>query len=141
MTHRGRKPLGSEIRIGVQCRNGSRTPLAPDAAPTYRVYAEAGGSAVATGSLPPTERYQTTGLFEHMLPLNSTFAAGRYYVRYAYAISATNYVDVDSFEVLASGDANGMFNSLFFLDRPAGQDWLLGVTDQGVVTLNRGPRE
>lgn len=138
MNFRGRKPLGTEIRIGVQSRNGSRVPVAPDAAPTFRVYSEAGGSAVVTGSLPPTERYQTTGLFEHMLPLNSSFSAGRYYVIYKWAISSTNYADMDAFEVLAGGDANGMFNSLFFLDKPAG-DWILGITDMGTVSLHRGP--
>lgn len=135
---RGRKLLGSEIRLGVQCRDGNRTPNAPTAAPTYRVYTEAGTN-VVNGSLPPTERYTTTGLFEYMLPLNTSFSTGRHYVRYAYAISGTNYVDFDAFEVVAGGNTAGTFTSLFFLDKPD-SDWVVGITDQGTVSLNRGPR-
>lgn len=136
---RGKKNLGTEIRIGVQCRNGSRTPSAPTAAPTYRVYTEAGVN-VVNGSLPPTEKASTTGLFEYMLPLNSSFSTGRHYVRYAYAISGTSYADMDAFEVLAGGDATGMYNALFSLDQASGSDWLLGTTDMGKIILNRGPR-
>lgn len=135
---RGRSRLGQEIRIGVQCRNGSRTPSAPTAAPTYRIYSEAGGAAVVTGSLPPTERYVTTGLFEYMQRLTSSFSAGRYYVLYGYAVSGTNYVDFDAFEVVAGGNVNGMFQSLFHLDRPD-SDWIIGVLDSGTVSINRGP--
>ena len=136
--YRHRQFLGHEQRIGVQCRDGNRTPGAPTAAPTFRVYNESGTN-IVNGSLPPTERYTTTGLHEYMLPLNSSFSAGRYFVRYAYAISGTNYVDFDAFEVLAGGDAKGSEISVFFLDRPD-SDWIISTVDQGAVTLNRGPR-
>ncbi len=136
--YRNRYRLGQEIRIGVQCRNGSRTPLGPDAAPAYRIYSEAGGSAVVTGSLPPTERYTTVGLHEYMQRLTASFAAGRYYARYTYAISGTQYVDFDAFEVTVGGNTAGMFNSLMFLDRPD-SDWLIGTLDSGSVSINRGP--
>ncbi len=136
--YRNRSRLGQEIRIGVQCRNGSRTPSAPDAAPTFRIYPEAAGAAVITGSLPPTERYTATGLFEYMQRLTSAFSAGRYYVRYAYAISAVQYVDFDAFEVTAGGNTAGMFLSLMFLDRPD-SDWIIGQLDMGTISINRGP--
>ena len=136
--YRGRKILGDEIRIGVQCRNGSRTPGAPTAAPTYRVYDET-GTLVTSGSLPPTERYAVTGLFEYMLRLISPFTTGRYHVRYAYAISGTNYAALDSFEIQPSGNAGGQILSMLYLDRPDA-DWIVATTDQGTVSLNRGPR-
>lgn len=137
--YRNRSRLGREIRIGVQCRNASRTPSAPDAAPAYRIYSEAAGAAVVTGSLPPTERYTATGLFEYMQRLTSAFATGRYYVRYTYAVSSTQFVDFDSFEVTAGGDVSGMVNSMFFLDRPD-SDWIVATLDSGTVTINRGPK-
>lgn len=136
--NRGREKLGADIRIGVQCRDGNRTPQAPTAAPTFRVYTE-GGTLVTSGTVPPTERYQTTGLHEFMLPLNALFSTGRQYVRYLYAISGVNYVDVDVFEIVGGGNVAGSFNQLFHLDRPD-SDWIIGVTEQGNVSLNRGPR-
>lgn len=137
--YRGRFPQGKHIPLGVQCRNGSRTPVAPDQAPTFRVYSESGGAAALSGSLPPTERYTTAGLHEYAQFLNTSFAtAGRYYVRYAYAISGTQYVDFDAFEVLAGGTSGGMVNSLFFLDRPD-SDWIITQSDSGNANSNRGP--
>lgn len=137
--YRNRNPKGVHVQIGVQCRTGSRVPTAPTAAPTFRVYFE-DGTLVASGSLPPTERYQTAGLHQYMLFLGTAFStAGRYYVRYAYAISGTNYVDMDSFEVLANGATGGMVNSIYFLDRPD-SDWIVATTDSGGTPINRGPR-
>lgn len=135
---RGRKQVGNEIRIGVQTVNGSRTPTAPDAAPTYRVYTEA-GTLVTNGSLPPTERYTTTGLFEYMLPVYSLFSTGRHWVRYDWIISGTHYAGIDSFEVLAGGNTAGCFISMMFLDRPDA-DWIVGQTDAGTTSINRAPR-
>lgn len=137
--YRGRFPQGKHIPLGVQCRNSLRVPTAPDAAPTFRIYAEAGGAAVITGSLPPTERYATAGLHEYAQFLNSGFGtAGRYYTRYAYAILGTQYVDFDAFEVLAGGTSGGMINSMLFLDRPDG-DWIVTSSDAGSTSVNRGP--
>lgn len=135
----GRRVLGDEISLAVQCKNGSGTPSAPTAAPTYRVYTEAGTN-VVNGSLPPIERYTATGLFGRMLPLNSSFSTGRHYVRYAYAISGTNYVDTECFEVVAGGNVSGQHIAMHYIERPDGQDWILTQTDQASVTLNRGPR-
>lgn len=135
---RGRKILGDEILLGVQCKSAG-TPTAPDAAPTMKIYTEA-GAAVLSKAIPPLDRYSATGLFEYMQPLNSSFAAGRYFVRYTYVISgATKAAPIDSFEIVAGGSADGMYNALFYLDRPDGNDWVLGTTDQGTLTNNRGP--
>ena len=137
----GRKALGEEIKLTVQCTTASRVPTAPDQAPTYRVYTEA-GVLVTNGSLPPTERYQATGLFEYMLPLNSSFSTGRYFVRYAYVISSVTLVPEyqDSFEIVAGGSTDGMINSMFYLDRPDGKDFILSSTDMGTLGASRGPR-
>lgn len=134
----GRKRLGEQIRLGVQCAPGNtRTPTAPDAAPTFRIYTEAGVN-VVNGSLPPREKFTVTGLFEYMRQLNSLFSTGRHYVRYQYAISSTNYVALDAFEIVTGGDTGGQVISMEFLDTPA-SDWILFQTDSGNTGINRGP--
>jgi len=136
----GRKPLGTEIPLYVQCTSTAGAPTAPDAAPTMKIYAQGGGSPVVSKSLPPLERYTATGLFRYMQMLTSAFSAGLYYVRFDYQTSGTAKSAQGTFEVTAGGDANGMVNSAFFLDRPgSGQDWILFTTDGGQVSLNRGP--
>ena len=135
----GRKQVGEEIHLSVQTRNPSRTPTASTAAPTFRIYSDAGTN-VLNGSLPPTERYAVTGLFEFAQRLTSAFSAGRYFVRYQYAISGTNYCPpIDFFEVLAGGSSSGTVISMAYLDRPDGNDWIVTQTDSGATTINRGP--
>lgn len=137
----GRAPLGREIPLYVQCTSTAGAPTAPDAAPTMKIYAQGGGSPVVSKTIPPLERYTATGLFQYMQMLTSAFSAGLYYVRFDYLVSATAKAAQGTFEVTAGGDANGMVNSLFFLDRPgSGQDWLLATLDSGTVSLNRGPK-
>lgn len=100
----------------------------------------AAGTLVLTKSLPPVERYIATGLFEVMQPLNSSFAVGRYYARYTWTVSATDFVGVDCFEIVAGGDADGQYTSAFFLMAQSGDaDWILANTDQGTQNLGRGP--
>ena len=139
MMWRGRKILGDEIMLAVQCRNSSKAPSAPTAAPTMKIYTAA-GVLVLSRSIPPIEKNTATGLFGIMQPLNSSFSAGRHYARYTYAISGTDYVDLDAFEILAGGNASGQYISLFHLDRPDGVDFVLGQIDQGGVVVNRGPK-
>lgn len=93
---------------------------------------------MATGSLPPTERYITTGLHEYSKLLGTGFAAGRYYIRYTYTVSGTPVVDIDAFEVLAGGVINGTTVSMYFLDRPDG-DWIVTQSSAGGTNSNRGP--
>ena len=136
--YRDVKVLGDEIFLGVQCVNASGTPTAPDAAPTMHI-ATAAGVKVLSKSIPPQDKFNATGWFGYMQPLNSSFSTGRHFVRYSWAISSTQFVLVDHFEILAGGSTDGQYVSLFYLDRPDGQDYVLGQTDQGTMTVNRGP--
>lgn len=135
----GRKQVGESIFLNVQCRSTSKVPTAPDAAPTFRVYSEAAAN-VINGSLPPIERYASTGYFGYMLRLSSLFAVGRYFVRYQYAISTAIRVPaIDFFEVLAGGNSTGQVISMSYLDRPDLNDFLLIQTDSGATQIKRGP--
>lgn len=137
---RGRAVIGAEIMLGCSCDPGNGVPTAPDSAPTMSVYTEA-GALVASKQIPPLDQFSSTGLFEYMLPLNSSFSVGRHVVRYSFVISGTTYTtDLDTFEIVAGGDNSGQFLSLFYLDRPDGNDFILGQTEMGSLTIGRGPK-
>lgn len=137
---RGRTIVGAEILLGCSCDHGTGVPTAPDAAPTMRVYNES-GTLVVSKQIPPLDRFTATGLFQYMLPITSAFSTGRHIVRYDYLIGAITHVaDLDTFEVVDGGDDDGQFLSLFYLDRPDGQDFILGMTEQGSLTISRGPK-
>lgn len=97
------------------------------------------GTAVVSKQIPPEDKFSATGWFGYMQPLNSLFTAGRHFVRYTWAISSTQYVETDCFEIVAGGDDDGQILSMFYLDRPDNNDFVLSSTDQGNTNINRGP--
>ena len=134
----GRRVLGDEIFLRVQCMNSSKQPAAPDAAPTVSIYNES-GTRILTKSIPPLERYSTTGFFGYMQQLNSLFAVGRYAVYYSYTVSATQGdPGDDNFEVMGGGNTAGQVISMMYLDRPD-SDFILAQLDSGATSINRGP--
>lgn len=136
----GRFILGDEVPLGVQCVNGSGVPSAPTSAPTMQIYTSA-GTAVLSKQIPPQDQYSATGWFGYKQALNSSFATGRYYVRYEYDVGGTTYAgEVDAFEIVDGGSTDGQILSMFFLDRPDGNDYMLVQTDQGTLGVNRGPK-
>lgn len=131
--YRGRGILGDELFLGVQCSD------APDAAPEMRIYTEA-GVLVTTKQLPPLDR-SATGLFGYMLPLGTGFSTGRHYARYTYAVSGDQRSELDAFEILPGGHADGQIISMAFLERPDGNDWIIAQDDMGTgPRIFRGPR-
>ena len=87
----------------IQVTNSSRTPSAPDSAPTWRIYAASGGAAILTGTAPGSDTDSQTGwrfvTGVNVTSGNSFASGGTYFIRAAYAISAVNEVDVGSFVV------------------------------------------
>ena len=98
-------PLGTTtFGFPIQVTNGSRTPSAPDAAPTWRIYQGGGTSALLTGTASGTDTDSQTG-FRMVTGVSITsgngFASGNtYVVRAAYAVSATNECDIGTFVVV-----------------------------------------
>lgn len=88
----------------IQVTNASRTPSAPDAQPTYRIYGPSGGAALLTGTAAASDTDSQTGLrwvTNVAVTGANGFAAGStYYVRAAYAVSSVNEVDVGVFSVV-----------------------------------------
>lgn len=87
----------------IQVTNSSRTPSTPDAQPTWRIYAMSGGAAILTGTAPASDTDSQTGLrfvTNQSITVGNGFASGNvYYIRAAYAVSATSEVDIGSFVV------------------------------------------
>lgn len=135
--------LGDELEITLQCVTPStKVATVPDAAPTIKVYTEA-GTLVVSKTLPPIDKQNVTGLFGIMLPLNSSFSTGRHVVRKEFVVSATTYVDeeLDFFEIKAGGHSGGQIVSMAFIDRPEqNSDWIVSQTDMGQIGLLRGPQ-
>ena len=96
-------PLGTTIGFPVQVTNSSRTPSAPDAQPTWRIYGPAGGAAIMSGTAAASDTDSQTGFrFVTGVAITSGngFASGNtYFIRAAYAVSATNEVDLGEFTV------------------------------------------
>ncbi len=97
-------PLGTTtFGFPIQGTNSSRTPTAPDAAPTYRIYAAGATVALVTGTGPAGDTDSQTGwrmVTGLSITLGNGYAAGQtYFVRAAYAISAVAEVDIGCFVV------------------------------------------
>lgn len=137
---RGSAALGEEIPLGCQCLNSAGTPTNPDAAPTMTIR-DGVGATVVSKLIPIQDKFGATGRFMIRQFMTSDFAAGRYWVTYDWTTGAGAYVgaSLDTFEVLAGGDANGQFLSLLAFNRPHGR-MMIGQTDGGKLLLARNPK-
>lgn len=139
--YRGRYQLGDEVLIGVQCTDESGNPAAPDAAPTMTIYADDGSKPVENKAIPPKDRAESTGLFEHFVRLGSDFAAGAYSVLYKWATGDGDFHGqaVDHFEILPGGHVDGTVLGLHYFDAGHAQ-FLVQQTDAGLIKAGKNPR-
>lgn len=133
-----RQQLGDELMVTVQVLDTSLVPQTPDAAPTLRIY-NSSGTKVATILMPPADRDNVVGLFEHTLLLNWTFAVGFYSWRASYAVGGVAGVEEGYFEVADGGGADGSIIALAFMQNPDGTA-LVQHTDNDTFLLSRNPR-
>lgn len=133
-----RQQLGDELDITIQVVDTNLTPQAPDAAPTLRIYNSA-GTKVATILMPPADRINVIGLFEHTLLLNWTYAVGFYSWRASYAVGGVNGVQEGYFEVADGGGPDGSIIAVAFMQNPDGTV-LVQHTDNDTFLLSRNPR-
>lgn len=93
----------TDFAFMMQARNGSGTPGTADSTPAYKIYAPSGTTSLLSGSMAATEVDTQTGLYQKTslsMTAGKGFAAGTtYLIRVTYAISGTNYVDVQSVKV------------------------------------------
>ena len=132
-----RQQLGDELDIAIQVVDTAMTPQTPDAAPTLRIYNSAGTN-VATILMPPADRENVVGLFEHTLLLNWTYAVGFYSWRASYTIAGVAGVEEGYFQVAAGGDGNGAVIAMGFLQDPEGTVLILH-TDSDALLIQTNP--
>jgi hypothetical protein len=139
--YRGRYQLGDEALVGVQCTDADGNPAAPDAAPTMTVYSAAGAKPVENKAIPPKDRSNATGLFEHFIRLGSDFAEGVYTALYKWTTGGGAFSGraVDTFEVLPGGHVDGTVLGLHYYDAGHAQ-FLVQQTDAGLLKAGKNPR-
>ncbi|MBA4019201.1 MAG: hypothetical protein C0483_18705 [Pirellula sp.] len=139
--YRGQYQLGYEAPIGIQCTDADLNPAAPDAAPTVTIYAADGSKPLENKAIPPKDRAQATGLFEHFVRLGSDFATGVYSVLYKWTTDGGAFTGryVDYFEVLPGGHVDGTVLGLHYFDAGHAQ-FLVQQTDAGLIKAGKNPR-
>lgn len=137
MIYNGRHQLGDEIMIQALCRNASKVPVNPDAAPTMDVWT--GATRIFSGlAMFPTERSNVTGLFVRPIRL-ANLALGFYNCVIRWTTSTFNGIALATFEVVAGGNSNGNCISMVYFQPPIGQ-FLVRQTDAGVILKGRNPK-
>jgi hypothetical protein len=109
-----RLQLGDDLPIRVQVRNQNKQPVLPDAAPSLRVYDEAGTLAVAT-RLPPFG--SALGMFGSDIPLDASFAEGAYSWRATWTVGNIAGVASGQFRIVPGGDPAGPVLAQDFIDK------------------------
>lgn len=133
----GKYLQGDMVRLSVWTLDDSETPLLPDAAP--RVLVSSTSEQVTTLKVPITDSVKTTGYFLYDLCLDSLFPAGEYFAQYVYEHgSVVRSAPLDTFEVVAGGDATGRGISMTFFKPPA-NDYIVLQTDTGTLRRFRNP--
>ena len=135
---RGRYQLGEDAVLSLLTVNASGTPTWPDAAPIVQVWDETGVQ-VYSGSVPVTDRYGVTGLFQAKVFLGGPFAVGRYRADFTYLLSGDAFTSSQTFEVVAGGDAAGAVQSLTWFHQPHGE-FVVQQLSGGSVQRGRNPR-
>lgn len=130
--------LGDHVPLRLQCHAAVAVPVAPTACPDFRVYKDAGTSAILTGSLPIMDKAGVTGLFGGDIFLDAAFSTGAYVVRYTWASGGVTKSALDTFEVADGGDARGTPISMHFFEQ-RGQTNIVWQTDGGCLVAGRGP--
>lgn len=146
MSYLGQHQLGEHIYLNCTTVNGSRTPVAPDAAPTITVFDNTGTLLLTAKKIPAVNKDRYTGVFGYNLfignnahvPLAKAFVVGKYFVRYDWEISSTAGMNLDCFDVVAGGNASGAVVSMELFSQPHG-DHLVMQLDSGKIVAGRNP--
>lgn len=141
----GSYQLGDVVPLSVWCRNANQTPASPDDAPTASVYPDGldlgpeGGPIVLRQSLPAVDVRKITGYFSYRLSLGALFSVGTYAVVTTYTVGGVHHADVQKFEILPGGSAEGNGIAMHFFKQVAA-DYVLLQTDQGALQRLRNPK-
>jgi hypothetical protein len=142
MAYLGRNLLGHILPLSVLTVDENGTPTVPLRPPRVKVWNSA-GTKIVNEDMPVHDRYGTaTQKTRFMLPvfLSGEFSVGFYTVTYYYQTEAgINYIEEDSFEIVAGGHGAGPVISVAPFHMPDAE-WLLYETRVGAISRGRRPR-
>lgn len=134
--YRGRIRLGGEAILGVQTTSDGVIPALPTStAPLLDVYDSVGH--VVSKRIPLLDR--DSALFQYRLFLGSTFTAGLCTVTYRWTTGSYEGYEMDTFEIIPGGNADGIVLSMTFYKRPMA-DFVLRQTNAGVILRGKNPK-
>ena len=137
--HFGRHRQGEHVTLFCVTRNAAGTATVPTNAPQAVIFNTA-GTKITQFRVPVTDKAGQTGVFTHALRLNSDYGTvGVYSVIFYYNILTFAGVDLNTFEIVAGGNADGSVIGLYYYDRPHGK-FIVRQLDSGTVTQGRNPR-
>ena len=136
--NRGRFQLGQFVTLGVQCTDVNDTPTLPTAPPQMEIW-QGSTIVIAAKEIPIVDRYRITARFGFRQPLDGRFAAGTYLASYTYTVGSLGVFEIDSFEVVAGGNADGAAIAMTQFDRPHAR-FLIWQTDMRKILYGRSPR-
>lgn len=105
-----RYSVGDEIPLSLLTVNASGAPTTPDSAPIVQIFNSSGSQVGSDIKLPIYDRYgeyTSAAYFGRTFLLNSSYAAGRYFVLYEWVISSVTYKTTEHFDITYAGDADG----------------------------------
>ena len=131
----GRYQLGMWVPLQLWCSTE------PDVPPFVSIYDSTGRRVLADKQLAPRNKAVLTGNYIAEHRLGPEFEPGLYHVLYEYRISSAteNRSRLDSFSVIAGGQASGAYVGMHFFSTPQA-DFVVGVTDGGRLEARRNPR-
>lgn len=135
----GRFQLGDWIPLTATSENTSRTPTLPTDCPTSTIYNSSGSAVASSIGMPIKDRYYTTALFQRPYRLTSSFSTGRYMVVHTFTVGGNTQRQVDCFDIVAAGDADGTTIGAYFYERPNG-NFVVFVQDGGKLKQGRNPK-
>jgi hypothetical protein len=137
MAYIGRYQLGETLPLLAQTHDANGVAATPADVPTVKIWNSAGALVLAR-KMPSIERFTQTGRFLLPVFLNGVFATDLYRAVYHYNVSTYRGLDVDYFQVIDGGNADGNVISMYFFDRPQAK-YIVYQTDAGVLIQGRNP--
>jgi hypothetical protein len=132
----GRFQLGGTVPLFLITTDANKTPQVPTFPPTVKIWKPSGLLQVAF--VPTIETYTQTGVFLGRVFLGAQFAVGLYRVSYYYQIGLFQGVQVDNFEIMAGGNADGNVMSMYYY-ACAQANFVVQGLDSGKIVQGRNP--
>lgn len=132
---RGTYQLGDLFALQLLAM-GANASVEPTNAPRAIIYSTS--ALIESRLMPVSDSRNVAGRFWFCIPLDAKYAAGYYFVQYLYIVSGTTKSVLESFRILAGGDAKGTGISMEHFRRPP-NNFIILQTDGGLLLRKKNP--